>query len=173
MINDILEARERRYNLILDIINIYTKPVICGKINYPGNNKNTIEAQKSFEILKKLLLSNFDKDSLYNKNISGADGSAILIATKLDVVEAKQLAIDLENKHPLGRIFDIDIYDLDGTSIGREKMNIHSRGCLICSEDARICMRSGKHTLEEVIDSVNSLINGYLTSNSPDLSSQK
>ena len=173
MINDILEAREKRYNLILDIINMYKKPVICGKINYPGNNKNTTEAQKAFKVLEKLLLLHFDKDSLYNEKDTGADGSAILITTKLDGVEAKKLAMDLEKKHTLGRIFDIDIYDIDGASIGREKMNIPSRGCLICNEDARICMRSGKHKLGEIINSVNSLINGYLTSNSSDLSSQK
>lgn len=168
-----MEAREKRYDLILDIINMYKKPVICGKINYPGNNKNAPEAQKAFKVLEKLLLLHFDKDNLYNEKDTGADGSAILITTKLDGVEAKKLAIDLENKHPLGRIFDIDIYDLDGASIGREKMNIHSRGCLICDENARICMRNGKHKLEEIFYSVNSLINGYLASNSSDLSSQK
>lgn len=161
MIDEILEAREKRYNATLELIDEYKLPVICGKINYPGDNKNTSEAQGAFDILEQLVLSSFNNDTVYKKSLSGTDGRAILMAINLNPLEAKKIAVDLEIHHPLGRIFDIDIYDLDGVSIGREKIHMEPRRCFLCNEDARVCMRKGNHSLEEVIDNINKLIQNY------------
>ena len=158
MINNILRDREKRYNEILSLISKYRMPVICGKINYPGDDKNTSEAQNAFKILRQLLVQKFAEHSVCTELLAGDDGSSILIAINIDAPEAKKIAVSLENSHPLGRIFDIDVYGVEGVPIGRENLGIESRRCIICHEDARICMRIGRHSFEEVVDRVNQLI---------------
>ncbi len=160
--DNILIYREKRYNEILSLINKYNMPVICGKINYPGIDKNTTEAKKAFQALKQLLLGKLSKNIIYSKTLSGADGSSILAVANMEPLESKKVAIALETSHPLGRIFDIDIYEGEGESLGREKIGMEPRKCLLCGENARICMRAGNHSLQEVIDSVNHLINDYI-----------
>lgn len=158
MISDILEDREKRYIEILSLIKLYKLPVICGKINYPGNDKNTPEAQKAFQILKQLLDNKINDMSVYKQMLSGEDGRSILYVINLEPLEAKIIAVKLETDHPLGRIFDIDVYAGEGESIGRENLGIEPRKCIICEKDARICMKAGKHSIQEVLDKVNRLI---------------
>ena len=158
MNNNILQDREKRYWEILSLISKYRVPVICGKINYPGDDKNTLEAQNAFRILRQLLTEKFAEDSMHTQILTGDDGSSILIATSLNPLEAKKIAVFIENSHPLGRIFDIDVYGAEGVPIGRENLGMESRRCIICNEDARVCMRTACHSFQEVIDKVNELI---------------
>ena len=161
MIDKVLEAREKRYDTILDLIKKYKLPVICGKINYPGSNKNTPMSQKAYNILENLIISKFKDHIIEQKNTRGADGNAFILVVNLNPIKAKKMAMDMEIEHELGRIFDIDIYDLDGSSIGREKMGVQGRKCVICNSEARICIRERKHSLEDTINSIDKLINKY------------
>ncbi|SCG83091.1 holo-ACP synthase [Proteiniborus sp. DW1] len=162
MIDRILRDREQRYYEILSLITEYNMPVICGKINYPGNDKNTIEAKKAFQILKQILIEKFSNNIVYSKTLSGDDGSSILIVADMESLESKKIAITLELTHPLGRIFDIDVYFGDGESIGRENLGMEPRKCVLCGENARVCMRAGRHSLQEVVDKVNKMIRGCM-----------
>ena len=159
MINDILDDREKRYYKILSLIDRYKQPVICGKINYPGANKNTQEATKAFNALEKLLIKEFLEKSLYSKTHHGKDGSSLLIVINCGAVKAKEICIDIENKHPLGRVFDIDIYNTKGTPISRTELGHKPRKCVVCDGYGKICTRTQKHTYEEVINRKNELIN--------------
>ena len=132
--------------------------MLVGKINYPGNNKNTKEASKAFDLLQQLLISKYMEHSIFTENLSGEDGCSILMVVKLTSLEAKEIAMVIEKNHPLGRIFDIDVYMKDGSSLGRESLGFESRPCILCKEDARVCMRTKKHSLQEIIDGVNKLI---------------
>jgi holo-ACP synthase len=158
LINNILQDREKRYYEILSLLSKYRVPVICGKINYPGDDKNTLEAQNAFQILRQLLTEKFAENSMDTQILTGDDGSSILIATSLKPLEAKKVAVSIENSHPLGRIFDIDVYGVEGVSIGREELGMESRKCIICNENARVCMRTACHSFQEVVDKVNELI---------------
>lgn len=163
MINNILRDREKRYCEILSLINKYGLPVICGKINYPGNDKNTLEAQNAFQILQRLLIEKFTENSIHTQILAGDDGSSILIVTSLNPLEAKEISVFLEANNSLGRVFDIDIYVGEGKPIGRENLGMESRRCIICNEDPRICMRTGKHSFQEVVDAINKLIHDYIS----------
>lgn len=159
--DEILKAREDRYYRTLYFIEKYQLPVIVGKINYPGNNKNTSEALMAFQVLQQLLISRYKKHRVFTELLFGEDGGSILMVVDMTPLEAKKVALDLEEKHPLGRVFDIDVYKEDGTSVGREGIGLKSRRCFLCNEDARLCIRSKKHPLQEIIDSVNKLIYEY------------
>lgn len=158
MISNILNDREKRYHRTLSLIEQYQLPVLCGKINYPGQDKNAPEAQSAFKRLEKLMISIFTDDSMHCETLSGYDGASILMSVDLTPKEAKKKALELEKNHPLGRIFDIDVYIEGGRSIGRSELGLESRKCLLCGGEARLCIREQKHSLEETLEKVNKLI---------------
>lgn len=158
MIDDILKDRENRYNTVLELINQYQLPVVCSKINYPGSHKNTPEALKAFQVLEQLVISGYGRYSTFTKVLSGGDGRSLLMVVTMTPLEAKKIALDLEDNHPLGRIFDIDVYHQDGSPISRGFLGLESRRCILCNEDARVCMRKKSHILQEIIEGVNNLI---------------
>lgn len=76
--------------------------------------------------------------------------------------EAKRLACGVENTHPLGRLFDIDVLDTAARPLSRTQVGMAPRRCLICGEDARVCMRTRKHTYAELQARMDQLIGDYV-----------
>jgi holo-ACP synthase len=162
LIDKILEDRENRYNKVLELLEIYKLPVVCGKINYPGDDKNTPESNKAFSILSKLLVESYKEGFIYSTMLRGYDGKSFLGVINMDEFDAKQIGIKIEEEHNLGRIFDIDVYIRDGSSLGREKINIDERKCIVCGDNARICIKSGKHSVGEVLQEIKRIISEYI-----------
>lgn len=73
----------------------------------------------------------------------------------------KKLAVDLEENHPLGRLFDVDVYDERGMALSRQVLGVPSRRCLICEEDAKVCGRSRTHSVDELQQRVYEIIGDW------------
>lgn len=162
MLNKILDDREKRYNKILDTISKYDLPVVCGKINYPGPDKNTRESAAAFDILIKLVKERFAPYIAFSETIEGFDGLALIAAVNLNVVRAKEMAFEIEDNNALGRIFDIDVYDLKGCPICRDSIYKDKRKCIVCGKDARECIRLHRHDVSAAVNAVNDLIKKYI-----------
>lgn len=159
--NLILADREKRYDFICKILYEYNLPVLCGKINYPSENKNTLESDKAFDALLNEIRKEFKENIVFEKILYGFDGKSVIIALNIPLKEAKLISIGIEDRHPLGRLFDIDIYDLDGTPKGRDELGFKRRKCIICGDDAKNCIVSKKHSYLEILEAVNRLILSY------------
>jgi len=157
---EILEDREKRFFKILNLYKKYNYPILCGKINYPGINKNTLEAEYAFNVLYSLLMNLFKDYIIYHEVDKGYDGKSVLMVLRLDKFEAKRMSINIENEHELGRIFDIDIYEKENP-VSRTELGFKERECIICKKSARECSRQKKHALDEVLEEINYLINRY------------
>lgn len=157
----ILGDREKRYNEMLEMLRKYDLPVLCGKLNYPGKDKNTVEANKAFEKLIKIINQKFNIKTVFSKELKGFDGRSILAVIDMPPEDIKKITAKIEDSSELGRVFDIDVYIKDGSSIGRELINLPPRECIICGVDARVCVRSGKHSLQETLQRINEIINNY------------
>lgn len=155
----VLDDREKRYHYILELLKKYNLPVLCGKINYPGNNKNTVEAINAFKMLVKVINNKFSMSTVFSVILEGFDGMSVLLVINMEPVVIKKIAVDIEESNELGRIYDIDVYTKSGTSIDREIIGLPPRRCIICGDNARICVRSGKHSLLEIIQKINEIIN--------------
>lgn len=68
----------------------------------------------------------------------------------------------MEETHPLGRLFDVDVYDEAGSGISREELGSPVRKCLICEKDAKLCGRSRSHTVKELYERIESIIDSWL-----------
>jgi len=74
----------------------------------------------------------------------------------------KKMTVDLEETHPLGRLFDIDVYDAAGAAFSRSQLGVPGRRCLLCDEDAKVCGRSRQHSVEELQKHVQEIIYSWL-----------
>ena len=93
-------------------------------------------------------------------------GYEAYLITDLPLLEAKRIAVQIEDTHPLGRLFDIDIIDKDGVPVSRDRVGSNPRRCLVCDREARYCMRMRWHTQEEIWERINAMVDSWINSNS-------
>jgi holo-ACP synthase CitX len=93
-----------------------------------------------------------------NQSASGDDA---FIAADGNALEIKKMAVSLESGHPLGRLWDIDVFDAGGGLVGRETLGKEKRRCLICGDQVALCRRAGKHDVGEVIERMERICQSY------------
>ena len=69
------------------------------------------------------------------------------------------LMTSIEETHPLGRLFDIDVLDTTGTKLSRKIY----RKCFLCGCQAQECASSRKHSVSELQAYIAKEINNYLS----------
>jgi len=85
-------------------------------------------------------------------------GPEALFVVNAEANALKAALIALEESHPLGRLWDIDVI-VAGRPLSRQQLGLPPRRCLLCDEAAHACARSARHPLpslqarfEECID---------------------
>lgn len=80
-----------------------------------------------------------------------ASGPEALFAINTPARKIKLAAIQLEQQHPLGRLWDIDVLTTDGGILSRRDFSLTERCCLLCSQSAAECGRARTHTLTDLL----------------------
>ncbi len=80
----------------------------------------------------------------------GAGYAAIYLVNGIDRYVLKREAVRLEETHPLGRLFDLDVLGEGRGPITREAAGGKRRTCLLCGRDAKVCGRNRTHSVEEL-----------------------
>lgn len=151
---EILEAREKRVELQRKILDRYRLPLISFTLNIPGSYKTFPLGKEAFEEGKKVIKEELGKNKIqmeYSLDNSSKTGYEFLMSVDSDAKYLKELMVEIEDKHPLGRIFDIDVLDSNGDKISRSDIKLEGRKCLLCEDMAHICARSRKHSMEDLI----------------------
>lgn len=158
--NEILMARESRSLLVKEIHRGF--PLLVIKANTPGTNKNSPQAFFLVDYFSEIVKEKFPVSKA--EFFHSADGPFWL----LEFSERKNYKanfIDIEDKHPLGRLIDLDFYFNPIKSESRLDLNFKPRKCLICSDVALHCVRSQKHSLEELNQKIRRIILEFLLEN--------
>ena len=126
--------------------------------------KNTDELMRSDELIPETeLLTNELKaeagECLVERDLN--TGYEAYLITPLPLLEAKRVAVDIEDTHPLGRLFDIDVIDAQGIPVSRDRVGGQPRRCLVCDHEARYCMRMRWHTQEEIWARIRQMTDDY------------
>ncbi|SFM97375.1 holo-ACP synthase [Izhakiella capsodis] len=74
----------------------------------------------------------------------------------------KNAVIELEDQHPLGRLWDIDVVTPQGTMLCRKASGFAPRRCVICDDEAHVCSRSRRHPLAQVVGQIEQTIDDWL-----------
>lgn len=151
---EILDSREARADKQEDILRHYPYSLISFTLNTPGLIKDNETYRRIHkigvaEILKAIESNGYKID--YIEKINKSTGSEAFFSIDIDSKELKVLMVDIEKHHPLGRIFDIDVFDREHNQMTRSDLGLESRKCLICHKDARLCMREKNHSYEDLV----------------------
>lgn len=88
-------------------------------------------------------------------------GVETLFTCKGDAYAFKALTCRFENRHPLGRLMDIDVFDEKGALLSRSMFDLPKRKCLLCEKEAFICARGQTHSYEALNLHIKMLVKKY------------
>ena len=166
-LDELLASRDARHAMQQKLMAEHSgKTLVCLTVVMPGsvkrNQQSLIVARAAVEAMRKAynisddllpeteLLTNELKteagECLVERDLN--TGYEAYLITPLPLLEAKRVAVDIEDTHPLGRLFDIDVIDAQGIPVSRDRVGGQPRRCLVCYHEARYCMRMRWHTQE-------------------------
>jgi len=137
--------------------------LINAKLNIPGPIKNNFYLAALFNRGFEQFTANLEIDQQIFWDV--ATGPEVFAIVNKDAKDIKQAAIKFEDDNEFGRLFDIDIliYKSDGLHpLSRSEFKEPERKCLICDKPAKVCARSRTHSVTEMQQYINKLINNNL-----------
>jgi len=165
-LEELLLARDQRREKQIELLDAYPNTtLICITIVMPGSVKlddNTIIIGQT---AKKEVKKAFQQSTIYTLEEKKKTGYEFYLLTKENCLEVKKICCFIEQNHPLGRLFDIDVLDNNHNIINREEVGYEKRKCLLCDNEARFCMRNHTHTQDEILNHIDLLVNNYLKNN--------
>ena len=168
----LLAERERRWNTRLSLADIYNCPVLSLTLNIPGPDKNLPGADAALSQLRAALCAAVESAGgkvVDECRFAGPDGPAWIAAVRMDAMALKQLAVAVEETHILGRLADADVMTAQGQPLNREHLADKAvaggvaqgrapRRCFLCCRPACLCRREGRHSLEDLLVVVRSML---------------
>ena len=109
-LQDILEAREARARQQQALLEKYRLPLVCFTMNIAGPVKSSALIQRGFYAG----LAQLDKqlpfeEICFLRTQELPTGCEAIFAVDVPARELKQICTDIEENHPLGRLFDMDV----------------------------------------------------------------
>ncbi len=149
-VEEMMAARDQRF-LRQKKLQQKGRTLICFTLNIAGPIKTSPLIKKAFQE-GALLLQNQLKaagisclySEIHDRN-SGPEGYFCCNGNPADI---KQLMIALEDQNELTRLFDLDVLSPQGDKLSRQEFNLPPRRCLLCENEAAVCARSRRHSIE-------------------------
>ncbi len=139
--------------------------LVCLTVVMPGkikrNSFSLTVAQAAVESIKSKLA---DTINLFEQR-DLETGFEAYILTSMAPLEVKKQTCAIEDTHPLGRLFDIDVIATNGIPLSRVEVGFAPRKCLLCDSEARYCMRNHTHNQAEIQQYISIMVKNYLDSN--------
>lgn len=162
-LDQLLASREERASFQKELLKSYPgKTLVCLTVIMPGKVKRNLQSLVVAQAAVTAMVSAFG-DTMQKLVLRDMQtGYEAYMETTLSNEEAKQKTCSIEDTHPLGRLFDLDVIDTDGIPVSRESIGQSPRKCLICDNEARYCMRNRTHTLNELSAKIDEMIEAYV-----------
>ncbi|MBO4447424.1 MAG: citrate lyase holo-[acyl-carrier protein] synthase [Bacteroidales bacterium] len=159
-LEQLLESRDRRSGHQMELLGKHPgSSVVCLTVQLPGSEKrNSISLAIADAGLKALR----DAFPGFEPEVRDLEtGFEAYLTLAMPAVELKRICCGIEDSHPLGRLMDIDVICADGP-LGRARVGLEPRKCLLCSNEARLCMRMHSHTREELLEKIGQMVDAYV-----------
>lgn len=162
---EMLDARERRAQRQMQLLQQYGTPMICFTMNIAGPVKNSPLIRRGFCLGKRLLeqqLMVAKAKILHFEEICENTGNEAIYVLDCDALTAKRAAVIIEDHTEAGRLFDMDVIRPDGSKVDRQELNLEARKCLLCGGIAQNCSRSRTHTVPQLQEKTQQLLEAAL-----------
>lgn len=176
-LTELLDSREQRVCCQRALLERYGGVLICITLNIPGPVKDRPSYRAAMEAaaaqLTEKLTETLQEEPGRGAQIlhceikyfpTGPEGYVVCAgecAGGLSLEAVKHLTVEIEEASPLGRLFDMDVLAVkDGALVGisRKDIGYGRRRCLLCGGDAKVCARSQKHDMRELLAEIDRIL---------------
>lgn len=160
---EMLKAREQRVERQQAMLKQGAALVIL-TLNIPGPVKRFDLSVKAFCAGRQEIEAQLKRNHISVRRVLITDentGMEGIWAVDADSVLLKKLMIAIDEYHPLGRLFDIDIIEGGGIKVGREQVGQDERKCLICQRPVSHCAGNRRHSADELFEKTVELISDF------------
>ena len=155
---DILNAREARVQRQQELLAKYRLPLVFFTMNIAGPVKTSPLIQRGFYAGLEQLDRQLPFEQICFQQVQELPtGCEAVFAVDLPAEEIKDICTELEENHPLGRLFDMDVIGTDGRKLERKSQ----RGCIVCGAPGRFCAASRAHSVEQLQAVTTQLLERY------------
>lgn len=162
-LEEILRAREARAGRQRELLRRGTALIsfsmnIAGPVKYtPLIRRGFLEGCAALEsALGQARLTVLERERSFRP--TGCEGFWLLRA---DPMVLKRLTAEIEDTHPLGRLFDLDVLGEDGRHISRTGLGAPDRECLVCGAPGRACASRRLHPVEEIQRKIREMLEDF------------
>lgn len=159
---ELLDSRELRAATQKQWADKYGLPLVSFTVNMVGPVKRNQLACIIFEQIKGAILGCCWRENItverYQCIEQNSGYEMLLCLSGKTARQIKQLMVEIEEQHKLGRLADIDVLNERGEALSRSSLELPVRSCLICRQDAKVCGRSRAHSVEELLGKMQQVV---------------
>ncbi|MCH4890684.1 citrate lyase holo-[acyl-carrier protein] synthase [Acidaminobacter sp. JC074] len=162
-LDEILESRDKRNAMRKILISRYGQCLVSFHLNIPGPVKDKLLYKISLIEGQKALINYLKKRCVrvvYDFIEFPKTGPEGVLIVKEKPMTLKNLLVDFESLHPLGRVFDLDVYTEKGL-VSREDLKLEARRCYVCDDFAKVCARSKHHDINLIIQTIDEMMKQF------------
>ena len=127
-------------------------------VNMPGPVKRCALSERLFDIALEAVTQLLGDKLRFCETRRKDTGCEAFLSADMDAQTLKARLCALENNHPLGRLWDIDVLGVDGVPLSRQSAGYPPRKCLLCENSGAACARSRAHSLSELIAAMQAML---------------
>ena len=167
-LEDVLNARDLRADNQRRLLQVYHLPILSITMNIAGPVKRNNLIDYAFRFCLSTLENLLGDRIIHQKSIDAATGLESILVCAIDAQALKTIAVSLETDSPVGRLWDLDVIDTDGTKLSRDV----PRTCLVCGGPAAPCARSRAHGLHAIQAATDRLLKEFAADHLAELAVQ-
>ena len=152
-LEDILRARDTRANAQRRLLRAYRLPLVSFTMNIAGPVKSSPLIELAFDAGLEALYDALGQPAAAEV-IRPDTGCEALLVYDRPAAELKAACLTLETAASIGRLYDLDVLDTDGSKLSRPE----PRACLICGGPVTVCSRSRAHGLDAIVSRANEML---------------
>lgn len=164
VLQDVLEARDVRARYQEYLLDKYKSTIVSYKLNIPGPVKYSSLIKQIFDegmLVFKQRLHEASISIVFEEVWYKNSGPEYFAVFNVDAVSIKQITSSIEETHALGRLYDFDVLNSDGSQISRQELGIEQRKCLLCENNAFECGRSRRHDVSTLLAHIGTMALEY------------
>lgn len=189
-LEQLLESRDRRAQHQQELLQAFPGcSLVCLTVQPPGPVKRSRESLLTGGAGLSALLDKFGSVLRHAQVRDLVTGYEAYLLVALPPRLTKQLCVDIEDRHPLGRLMDLDVVFAPSPVVGestemphsvdtkaqtpgvstntavivdRAALGLPERRCLLCGQPARYCMRARTHTTAQLLEKIHQMVEDYM-----------
>jgi len=163
-LEQILAARELRATRQAAALARFARPLVSVTVVMPGPVKDSALPRRVLtEALTEIdSVVSIRTWPVLSREVSWQEtGPEALYVIDMQSDHVKSVMIALEDRHRLGRLWDLDVIACGPRILSRKELHFGPRRCLVCERPASECARSRRHPLPQLLETMQTMLDEY------------